>query len=67
MVGCRTRLQVGDTLKIVFRNSLAYSVNLVIDAGLIPQDPELALAPVNPNVTVTLVFSVSATDITSVC
>ena len=51
---------MGDTLKIVFRNRLSYSVNLVVDAGLIPADPDLALAPVNPNKTVTLEFFVRA-------
>ena len=57
--GGRRGAQVGDTLKIVFRNTLSYSANLVVDGGLIIADPDLALAPVNPNKTVTLEYFVT--------
>lgn len=56
---CNCGEQVGDTLKVVFRNGLSFSVNLVFDGGLIPEDEALALAPVQPNTTVTVSYSVS--------
>lgn len=56
---CNAGEQVGDTLKVVFRNSLPFSVNLVFDGGLIPENEALALAPVLPNKTVTVSYSVS--------
>ena len=53
------RVQVNDTIRVVFRNKLTFGANLFLGGGLIPNDSAKSIAAVDPGATTTYTWQVS--------